>query len=62
MIKSSQSFDKPKEVRQDNEVDILDEPKQVESPKETRYEFRDKKISCNYIGHMKRNYTNKSSN
>ena len=39
-IESSQSSDKPKEVGQDQEVKILDEPNQVESPKESRYEFR----------------------
>ena len=39
-IESSQSSDKSKEVGQDQEVKILDEPNQVESPKESRYEFR----------------------
>ena len=58
-IESSQSSDKPKE---DMEVEIFDEPKQVESPKETRYSFRGKCFSCNEIGHMKRNCTNKSFN
>ena len=61
-IESSQSFDKPKEVGQDKEVEILDEPKQVESPKKTRYKFKGKCISCNEIGHMKRYCTNKSFN
>ena len=61
-IESSQSSDKPKEFGQDKEVEILDEPKQVESPKETSYEFRGKFFSCNEIGHMKRNCTNKSFN
>ena len=40
----------------------MDEPKQVESTKETRYEFRGKCFSCNEIGHMKRDFTNKSFN
>ena len=40
----------------------MDEPKQVESPKETRYEFRGKCLSCNEIGYMKINCTNKSFN
>ena len=53
-IESSQSSDKPKEVRQGKEVEILDEPKKLESPKETMYEFRGKCFSCNEIGHMKR--------
>ena len=55
-IESSQSS---KEVGQGKEVEILDEPKQVESPKETRYEFRGKFFLCNKIGHMKIDYTNK---
>ena len=46
----------------DKEVEILDEPKQVESPKETKYEFRGKCFSCNEIGHMKRDCKNKSFN
>ena len=62
MTESSQSSNKHKEVGQDKEVEILDEPKQVESPKETRYEFRAKCFSCNEIGHMKRDCTNKSFN
>ena len=41
-IESSQSFDKSKEVGQDKVVKILVEPKQVEFPKETRFEFRGK--------------------
>ena len=41
-IEPSQSFDKAKEVGQDKEVEILDEPKQMESPMETMYEFRGK--------------------
>ena len=53
-IESSQCSNKPKEVGQDKEVEILDEPKQVESPKETKYEFRAKCFSCNEIGHMKK--------
>ena len=61
-IESSQSSNKPKEVEQDKEVEILDEPKKVESPKETRYELRGKCFSCNEIGHMKRDCTNKSFN
>ena len=61
-IEFSQSSKKPKEVGQDKEVEILDEPKKVESPKGTRYEFRDKFFSCNEIGHMKRDCTNKSFN
>ena len=40
----------------------MDEPNQVESPKETRNEFRGKCFSCNEIGHMKRDCTNKSFN
>ena len=40
----------------------LDEPKQAESSKKTRYEFRGKCFSCNEIGHMKRDCTNKSFN
>ena len=40
----------------------LDEPKQVEFPKETRYEFRGKCFSCNEIGHMRRDCTNKAFN
>ena len=39
-IESNQSSEKPKEAEQKNEVEILDEPKHVETPKETRYEFR----------------------
>ena len=35
-IVSNQSSNKPKEVGQDREVEILDEPKKVESSKETR--------------------------
>ena len=31
----------------------------MESPKETRYELRGKYFSCNEIGHMKRDCTNK---
>ena len=61
-IESSQSSDKSKEVGPEKEIKKLDEPKKIESPKETSYEFRDKKISCNEIGHMKRDYTNKSFN
>ena len=61
-IESRKSSDKPKEVGQDKEIEKLDEPKQVESPKETRYEFRGKCFSCNKISHMKINYTNKSFN
>ena len=61
-IESSQSSDKPKKVGQDKKVEILDEPKKVESPKETRYEFKGKYFSCNEIGHMKRDCTNKSFN
>ena len=38
----------------------MDEPKKVESPKETRYEFRGKCFSCNEICHVKRDCTNKS--
>ena len=40
----------------------MDEPKHVESPTETRYEFRGKLFSCDEIGHMKRDYTKKSFN
>ena len=40
----------------------MDEPKQVESPKEIGYEFRGKFFSCNEIGHMKRDCTNNSFN
>ena len=40
----------------------MDEPRQVESSKETRHEFRGKCFSCNEIGHMKRDCTNKSFN
>ena len=40
----------------------MDEPNQVESPKETRYEFRGKFFPCNEIDHMKRDCTNKSFN
>ena len=58
-IESTQYIDKPKE---DKEVKILDEPKQVESTKETRYELSGKYFSCNEIGHMKRDCTNKSFN
>ena len=61
-IESNQSFDKPKEVGQGKEFEILDELKQVQSAKETRYEFRGKFFSCNEIGHMKRDCTNKSFN
>lgn len=61
-IKSSQSSVKSKEVGPEKETKKLDEPKQVESPKKTRYEFRGKCFSCNEIGHMKRNCTNKSFN
>ena len=53
-IESSQSFDKPKEVGQDKVIEILDEPKQLESLKEIGYEFRGKCFSCNEIGHIKR--------
>ena len=41
-IESSQSSNKPKEVREDKETMKLDECKQMESPKETKYEFRGK--------------------
>ena len=51
-----------KKLEKNKEVEILDEPKQVESPKETRYEFRSKCFSCNKIGHMKRDCKNKSFN
>ena len=34
----------------------------MESPKETRYEFRGKCFSCNEIGHIKRDCINKSFN
>ena len=61
-IESIQSSNKPKEFGQDKEFEILDEQKQVEHPKETRYEFRGKFFSCNEIGHMKRDCTNKSFN
>ena len=38
----------------------MDEPKQVETPKATKYEFR---VKCFLeIGHMKRDCTNKSFN
>ena len=59
---SNQSSDKPKEVGQDEVVEILDKLKQVESPKETRYECRGKYFLCDEIGHMKRYCTNKSFN
>ena len=59
-IESSQSSDKSKKIEQNKEVEILDEPKQVESPKEATYEFRGKCFLCNEIGHMKRDCTNKS--
>ena len=39
-IESSQSSNRPKEVIQENKVEILDESNKVESPKETRYEFK----------------------
>ena len=58
-IESNKSSNKPKEVAKDKEVEILDEPKKVESPKETRYEFRGNFFSRNEIGHMKRDCTNK---
>ena len=45
-IESSQSFDKPKEVGQDEVVEILDEPKQVESPKKTKYDLE---VSVFYV-------------
>ena len=61
-IESNQSSNKSKEVGQDKEFEILDEPKQVEFPKETRYEFRGKFFLCNEIGHMKRDCANKSFN
>ena len=61
-IESSQSSNKSKEVGQDKKVEILDEPKKVESSKETRYEFRGKFFLCNEIGHMKRDCTNNSFN
>ena len=38
-IESSQPSNKYKEVGQEKENEKLDEPKQVESPKETKYEF-----------------------
>ena len=40
----------------------MDEPKQVESPKEARYEFRGNFFSCNEIGYMKKNCKSKSFN
>ena len=40
----------------------MDEPKKVETLKETRYKFRGKCFLCNEIGHMKRDCTNKSFN
>ena len=40
----------------------MDEPKHVEIPKETRYEFKGTCFLCNEIGHMKRDCTNKSFN
>ena len=61
-IESSQSYDKPKEVGKTKEFEILDEPKKVESPKETKYEFRINFFSCNEIGNMQRDCTNKSFN
>ena len=41
-IESNRSSHKSKEVGQEKEVEILDEPKKVESPKETKYAFRGK--------------------
>ena len=61
-IELSQYSKKPKEVEKNKEVEILDEPKHVETPKETRYEFRGKCFLCNKIGHIKRDCTNKSFN
>ena len=40
----------------------MDEPKHVESPKETRYEFRGKCCSLNEIVYIKRDCKNKSFN
>ena len=40
----------------------MDEPKQVESPKETRYEFRGKCFLYNETGHIKRDCTKKLFN
>ena len=40
----------------------MDQPKKMESPKETRYEFRGKCFSCDEIGHMKIDCKNKSFN
>ena len=53
---------KTNEVEKNKEVEILDEPKQVETPKETRYEFRGKCFLFNEIVHMKRDCTNKPFN
>ena len=61
-IESTQSFEKPKEVEQNKEFEILNKAKQVETPKETRYEFRGKFFLSNRIGHMKRDCANKSFN
>ena len=61
-IESSQSSKKPKEVEKINEVEMLDGPKKVETPKTTRYEFRGKCFLCNEIVHMKRDCSNKSFN
>ena len=40
----------------------MDESEHVETPKETRYEFRGKCFLCNEIGHRKRDCTNMTFN
>ena len=61
-IESSQSYEKPKEIEQNKDVEILDEPKYVETPNEIRYEFRGKCFLCNEIHHITRDCTNKLFN